>query len=142
MLPQDLPGFVLAGFGPAARILAALYMAYLAWSIATAPPLNEEKAGQSPPSFFTGIFLGLGNPKAYAAMAALFSGFVLAADRPVIDALLKIGVLLLIMAAVDLLWLLIGSILTRSFRDPRMSRIINIGFAILLVASVAFAFVK
>jgi threonine/homoserine/homoserine lactone efflux protein len=139
---SGLAGLVLANpaLGPAARILAAAYIAYLAWSIAVAPPLTDDAQGRPPPSFFAGIFLGLGNPKAYAAMAALFSGFALVAERPIFDATLKISVLLAIMAVVNLCWLMLGSVLTRCFRDPRMNRAINIGFAILLVASVAFAF--
>jgi threonine/homoserine/homoserine lactone efflux protein len=36
--------------------------------------------------------------------------------------------------------LLTGAALTRFFRDPRSNRIINVAFAVLLVASVALAF--
>ena len=136
-----LTGLILAQptLGPAVRLLAVGYMVYLAWAIATAPPLGEG-AESSRPSFLAGVFLGVGNPKAYAAMAALFSGFVLAADRPGLDVVLKALVLTLIMAIGNLAWLSLGSILTRFFREPRMSRVINIVLAVLLLASVAVAF--
>ncbi len=69
-------------------------------------------------------------------MAALSSGFVLAA-APIADALLKAGILLAVMIVVDLAWLLAGSALARTMRNPAWSRAINIVFAVALLASVA-----
>jgi threonine/homoserine/homoserine lactone efflux protein len=40
---------------------------------------------------------------------------------------------------VNVLWLLSGAMLTRFFRDPRSNRMINIAFAVLLLASVVIA---
>jgi threonine/homoserine/homoserine lactone efflux protein len=45
-----------------------------------------------------------------------------------------------IVASVNAAWLFAGAALTRFFREPRTSRVINVTFAILLVASVAAAF--
>jgi threonine/homoserine/homoserine lactone efflux protein len=134
-------GVVLAqpALGPAIRILAVGYMLWLAWMIATAPPLTAGKEAGRPPSFGAGLFLGVGNPKSYAAMSALYSGFVLAAE-PGLDIALKLLVLLIMMCGVGVAWLLLGAALTRRFRDPATSRKMNIAFAVLLVASVAFAF--
>lgn len=115
--------------GPILKAAAALYMLYLAWRIATAPP-----------SLGAGVVLGAGNPKAYAAMAALFSGFTLVRAAPTHDAALKMALVVGIMVAVNLLWLLLGAALTNAFRDPRANRVINIVFALSLLASVAFAF--
>ena len=75
-------------------------------------------------------------------MAALFSGFVLVRERPESDALLKALILLALMIVVDLVWLLAGAALARAFRDRRMSRAINLAFALLLVASVGFALLR
>ena len=86
------------------------------------------------------MLLSLVNPKGYAAMAALFSGFVLIRGRPELDAALKLGVLVVIVVAVNAAWLFAGAALTRFFREPRTSRIINVTFAVLLVASVAATF--
>lgn len=134
-------GLVLAipGATPVVAVLAALYFVHLAWRIATAPPLKDGAHG-SEPSFTAGVALSLVNPKGYAAMAALFSGFVLIRGRPELDAALKLAVLVVIVASVNVAWLFAGAALTRFFRAPRMSRIINVTFAILLVASVAAAF--
>jgi threonine/homoserine/homoserine lactone efflux protein len=86
--------------------------------------------------------LALANPKAYAAMAALFSGFMLVQERPRWDGVLKAGILLMIMVVVDLAWLVVGATLTRAFRRPGINRAINLVFAALLVASVALAFLR
>ncbi len=137
-----LTGLVLAqpGLGPAVSALAAGYMLYLAYRIATAPVTAKAAGTDRPPGFVAGLFLGFGNPKAYAAMAALFSGFVLIPDHRVHDAAAKMAVLMVIMVAVDLVWLLVGSALTRALRRAALARAINIAFAVLLVASVALAF--
>ena len=124
--------------GPAVKIAAALYMVWLAWRIATAPPLGLGDDTRAP-TFLGGIFLGVGNPKAYAAMAALQSGFILAPDAAS-DAASKAILLLVIMVIGDLAWLLAGSGLSRLMRHPAWSRAINIAFALALLASVAAGF--
>jgi len=134
-------GILLAvpGATPIVSVLAGAYFLYLAWRIATAPPLSETTAEQSPPSFAAGLLLSLINPKGYAAMAALFSGFVLVRERLVLDVAVKLIVLAAIIATVNLAWLTAGAGLTRFFREPRTNRIVNVIFAILLIASVAVA---
>jgi len=72
-------------------------------------------------------------------MAALFSGFVLVRGRVELDAALKAMVLVAIMIVVNAAWLFAGAALTRFFREPGTHRAINLTFAVLLVASVAFA---
>jgi threonine/homoserine/homoserine lactone efflux protein len=135
-----LTGLILAQplLGPIVKGLSVAYMLWLAWSIASAPPLSDG-ASAAAPSFWGGMFLGVGNPKAYAAMAALSSGFVLAMESTT-DSLLKGGILLAVMIVVDLAWLLAGSALARTMRHPRWSRAINILFALALLASVAAGF--
>jgi threonine/homoserine/homoserine lactone efflux protein len=134
-------GAVLAvpGAAPVLLAAAAAYFAWLAWRIATAPPLAEGRGQGRRPTVGGGVFLSLVNPKGYAAMAALFSGFVLVRERVVADAALKVALLLAVIVASSLAWLLLGAALTRRFREPRANRVINATFALLLVASVALA---
>jgi len=134
-------GLVLAvpGATPVVAAMAAAYIVYLAYRIATAPPLAENAGDSRQPSIAGGVFLSLVNPKAYAAMAALFSGFVLIRERPEVDTALKFLILLAIIVVVNVAWLFVGSALTRAFRQPRINRVINVAFVVLLVASVAFA---
>ena len=129
-------GLVLAipGAAPVVAVLAALYFIHLAWRIASAPPLQDTAQG-SEPSFMAGVLLSLINPKGYAAMAALFSGFVLIKDRATLDVGLKIALATTVMVGVNIAWLLLGAAMTQWFREPGLNRIINIVFAIVLVAS-------
>jgi threonine/homoserine/homoserine lactone efflux protein len=119
--------------------LALAYFLYLAFRIATAPPLADDGSGARAPSLLEGIAQSLVNPKAYAAMAALFSGFALIHDEPGLDAAVKTGLLVGIIAIVNIAWLWSGSLLTRFFREPRANRAVNLAFAALLIASVAIA---
>ena len=129
------------GAAPVLAIAAAIYILYLAWRIATAPPPDapDQASAARPPSIGGGIFLQLVNPKAYAAMTALFSGFVLLPGEAVWDALIKGALLIAMIAVVNATWCLLGSGLGRLTRQPRVHRAINLGFAALLIASVAFA---
>lgn len=139
---SGVAGILLAlpGASPVVAALAAGYIVYLAYRIATAPPLSEGAERLRRPAFMGGVFLSLVNPKAYAAMAALFSGFVLVAERPELDAAVKILILLAIITLVNFAWLFVGSMLTQALRQPRLNRAVNVAFAVLLVASVGFAF--
>ncbi len=141
IIATGVTGMTLAipGATPVVASLAGAYIVYLAYRIATAPPLAENTGQHRQPSFVGGVFLSLVNPKGYAAMAALFSGFVLVGERLHLDAALKIVILVAIIIAVDVAWLFVGAALTRLFREPGINRAINVTFAVLLVASVAFA---
>jgi threonine/homoserine/homoserine lactone efflux protein len=120
-------------------LLAGAYFLYLAYVIATAPPLTAKQA-QHPPRFADGVLLSLVNPKGYAAMAALFSGFVIVGSAPSWAVGAKIALLIAIIVAVNVAWLVAGQGLTRFLRDPRTSRLVNLALAALLIASLAFAF--
>lgn len=134
-------GIVLAlpGVTPVVTVLSVAYFLYLAFRIATAPPLRDGTQQLRRPAFIGGAFLSLVNPKGYAAMAAMFSSFTLVFDRPAFDVATKIAVLTAMIALVTIVWVAGGAALTRCFREPRISRVINVSFAVLLLASVAFA---
>ena len=138
IVASGVVGLLLAvpGAGPVVTVLAALYFVWLAWRIAMAPPLAEGGPDRPPPTFVAGLLLSLVNPKGYAAMAALYSGFVLLPDRLGLDVAVKIAGLTVVIAVVNIAWLLVGAALTRLFRDPRANRAINIVFALLLLGSV------
>jgi threonine/homoserine/homoserine lactone efflux protein len=125
------------GIAPVATVAALLYFVYLAWKIATAPPLTDGATDRRVPSIADGLLQSFINPKGYAAMLALFASHTLIADRLLADAVLKIAVAFAIIVLVNAVWLLVGAGLARFFRSPRASRIINISFALLLLASAA-----
>jgi threonine/homoserine/homoserine lactone efflux protein len=125
------------GIAPIATGAALLYFVYLAWKIATAPPLSESGSDRPAPSLIDGLAQSLVNPKGYAAMLALFASHTLIAANLVNDAASKIAVTIVIIVFVNVVWLYVGAALARSFRSPRANRIINISFAVLLLASAA-----
>ncbi len=116
--------------------IAAAYLGYLAFRIATAPPVGEPSPSANGPGFMTGFFLNLSNPKAYAAFAALFSGFQLIPGSPEQSTYLQVFVCYAILCIVNPAWLYAGNALRRILRDKKTSRRVNRGFAVLLVASV------
>ncbi len=131
--------FLIPGAGPVVTLAAAAYFLYLAWKIATAPPISGPSADGKPPTWIAAIFVSLANPKAYAAMAAMFSGFVLVIASPLGDTLAKAAMLLVVIGVVNVAWLYAGSALTPLLREPKANRIINICFAAALIVSVAAA---
>ncbi len=138
---SGVAGLLLAvpGAAPVLAVIAAAYIAYLAYRIATAPPITEQGDSGRRPSFVTGVTISLTNPKAYTAMAALFSGFVLIGGRAAADGAIKFVIILTLIVIVNIAWLCIGSTLNRWTANPSVSRAINVTFATLLVVSVAYA---
>lgn len=131
--------FALPGAAPVVTTIAALYFVYLAYQIATAPPLDRNPDPANAPKWFEGTLLSLANPKAYAAMAAMFSGFVLVANDPFGDGLLKAAVLVFVLTAVNICWMFAGAALTGFLRDRQLSRFVNVAFAVMLIVSVVAA---
>ena len=127
---------------PVLVTLAGAYILWLAWKIATAPPAAERGAGERAPAMAGGLLLALANPKAYATFAAVFSGRVVVPGDPLVDAAVKIATLMVAIVILDVIWLALGSALARVMAEPRLGRAVNIGFAVLLVLSVAAAFVR
>lgn len=126
-LAQAVPGI-----GPVVIAFSVVYFLYLAYRIATAPPLADELAERAAPNFLAGFLLSLVNPKGYVAMAALFAGFALYPGG-------QLAILLIVMVAVNLAWLFAGAAMARLFRDPKANRIVNAIFAATLIASVLLA---
>ena len=119
---------------------SAAYIFYLAYRIATAPPLSKLCGDIAAPSFAGGFALAIANPKAYVAIAAVFAGTTLA-DDPAPDALLKTTILAVMIVAIHMAWLLAGTVFSRVFYDPVYARIANAVFAVTLVVTAAIAFV-
>jgi threonine/homoserine/homoserine lactone efflux protein len=119
---------------PVLLAASAAYMLYLAFRIATAPPLSKRSDTIEAPSFLAGFLLAVANPKAYVAIAAVFAGTTLGVAS-------KTAVLAVMIVVIHACWLLAGASLSRIFYDPVSSRIANIVFAAALVITTAFAFI-
>ena len=129
-IPELVP--VVTGIGIA-------YILYLAFRIATAPPLDVAARRSGAPSLPGGYVLAIANPKAYAAIGAVYSSVRVVETDPVVDGAVKVAALSLVIVCVNGIWLGFGSVLARVLHTPRAARIANVSFAVLLVLSVGLA---
>jgi threonine/homoserine/homoserine lactone efflux protein len=118
--------------------ISAAYILWLAYHIATAPPLATRNAAADAPSLAGGTLLGVANPKAWVAIAAVFASARLA-DTATIDAAAKTLVLSLMIVLIMTAWLTAGASLAPLLREPRRAHIINSILAAALVAATALA---
>ncbi|MFI4994476.1 MAG: LysE family translocator [Hyphomicrobiales bacterium] len=127
-----------------ARVLGAISVAYiffLAFKIATAPPLDGRSGHLAAPAFGGGFLLAIANPKAYLAIAAVFAGTtILTGDRG-LDAVVKTALLGAMIVIIHMCWLLAGASLSRILHDPVSSRLVNVSLAAALVIMTLVAFV-
>jgi threonine/homoserine/homoserine lactone efflux protein len=127
---------------PALRSLliagSAAYVLWLAYHIATAPPLSAQRAAADAPSLAGGTVLGVANPKGWVAMAAVFASARLA-DTAATDAAAKTAVLAVMIVLIMTVWLIAGASLAPMLRDPQRARIVNAALAAALVGATAAA---
>ena len=119
-------------------VVSAAYILWLAYHIATAPPLAAQTATSDAPTVGGGTLLGVANPKAWVAIAAVFASTRLAGSATV-DATTKIAVLTIMIALINASWLVAGASLAPLLRDPQRARIINIALALALIGATALA---
>ncbi len=117
-------------------IAAVIYILYLAEKIATAPVGRIATGKARAPSFAPGFTLAIANPKAFAAIGAVYASHTIA-DDVAIDTGAKLAALGAVIVIVNTIWLAFGAAFSRVLTNPVIGRAANILFAILLVASVA-----
>ena len=120
--------------------ISIIYMIYLAYGIATASPIRDEQATPSP-GLGAGFTLGITNVKAYVAFAALLGSFTLDI-APSWEQGIKALICILVCIGSDFCWLLAGSKLRVLFVHPVWSRVLNISFATLMIATVAWSLTR
>lgn len=119
---------------------AVAYILYLAYHIATAPPLGAGPDVAAAPSATGGLLLGIANPKAWVAIGAVFVS-VRVASGAVLDAGIKTGALTAMIVFINASWLAAGASLAPVLRDPARARRANAILAAALVISTAAALV-
>ncbi|AZO36514.1 LysE family translocator [Mesorhizobium sp. M2A.F.Ca.ET.037.01.1.1] len=128
------------GVAPVLAILSAAYILYLAFKIATAPPLAERGSTATKPDFLGGFALAAANPKAYVAIGAVYAG---AASQPdPLGIFTRLLVLAAMIVAIHVVWLLAGTAFARFLRHPLASRVINLVFAATLVLTTLLAVLR
>src|SRR6266700_4185189 len=117
-------------------VASAAYILWLAYRIATAPPLPAQQAA----AFTGGLFLGVANPKAWVAIAAVFASSRLASTA-VTDATAKVALLTAMIVLIMISWLTVGATLAPLLRHPVRSRVINAALAAGLIGATALAII-
>ncbi len=118
--------------------ISVAYFLWLAYHIATAPPLSKLTGASNAFSLMGGAILGIANPKAWVAIAAVFASVHLA-DAPTNDAGAKIVVLTVMIIVICATWLVAGRSIAPLLRDPRRARLVNAALAVGLVGATALA---
>ena len=119
--------------------LSTAYLLYLAMRIALAGNRIGFIEAQSVPNFANGAVLSAINPKGYAVLTTVFSGFAIYPENFWLEVAVKVAIMLAIQIPVHLLWLAAGATLKQLAPSPGVARTINIAMALAMVAVVALA---
>jgi threonine/homoserine/homoserine lactone efflux protein len=120
--------------------VSVAYVLWLAFHIATAAPLDPCAAVGRAPSFGGGLLLGVANPKAWVALAAVYASAGVANDA-VVDAAAKLAPLTVLIVLINAAWLAAGMSVAPLLRDPARARVVNVLLAASLVGATALAVV-
>jgi threonine/homoserine/homoserine lactone efflux protein len=126
---------------PVLLLVSVVYILWLAFHIATAPVSARGGTPGDAPRLGGGALLGVANPKAWVAIAAVFASARLASGAAA-DAAAKVGVLTLLIVVINGSWLVAGASLGPVLRNPRRARILNVALAVALVAAAAAALLE
>jgi len=128
--------------GAALTLGSTVYILYLAWKIATAAPLSKQAANGSAPALAAGFLLAVANPKAWFAIAAVFTGSTLIESSRELDGLLKAAILAIMIVLIHLFWMLGGVSFSGFLSHPLRSRVVNILFGLILVGTTGLALIR
>jgi threonine/homoserine/homoserine lactone efflux protein len=115
------------------RAATGFYLIYLAWKIATSPPVGEAAPGTSL-GFWGGIGFQWINPKSWAASIAMATTY-LPPNPSRQGGFIAAGVFCTIAWVTQPAWIGFGGALRHLLSDPRKATVINLGCAALLLAS-------
>jgi len=115
------------------RVVSVVYLAYLAWRIASAAPLQGGEARGRPFSFLQAALFQWVNPKAWTM--ALTAVTLYAPEQSLTAVLLVAAVFGLVNLPSVGSWTLLGTRLTQLLSSPRRQRGFNVAMALLLVVS-------
>jgi threonine/homoserine/homoserine lactone efflux protein len=121
--------------------ISVAYILWLAYHIVTAPPLSDQPAASDAFTLAGGALLGVANPKAWVAIAAVFASAHLA-DAATTDAAAKIAVLTAMIIVINATWLVAGTSLAPLLRHPRQARVVNAVLAVALIGATALAVIR
>ncbi|WP_445216259.1 LysE family translocator [Bradyrhizobium sp. Pa8] len=136
---------LLTTFPSALRVMtiaATVYLLYLAYKIASSPVGDTAKAGNGAhASPAAGFLLGMTNPKAYLAFASLLASYTLIKGSAQHDVFAKWILLVVVMIAVDIVWLYVGVFLRGLILSPNGERALNVTLGLMVLVAAGLAFV-
>jgi threonine/homoserine/homoserine lactone efflux protein len=119
----------------ALQVVAVVWLLWLAWKIATAPPPGE-RAARPPMNFIQAALFQWVNPKAWMIAGASIAGYTRPGE-PLLPQVLGIALLFGVISMPSLLvWAGLGAGARRVLRDAASLRRFNIVMGVLLVLSV------
>ncbi|MEM9421109.1 MAG: LysE family transporter [Pseudomonadota bacterium] len=116
-------------------VISVCYFVFIAFKIATAP-ITVSATNSHIPTLKDGIILNLTNPKAYAALAALYAGFRLPIEPSALAITLTGFVALLVAMVINFAWLFAGGLLVPAFAHPKLGRPLRLSLAGLMLLAV------
>jgi threonine/homoserine/homoserine lactone efflux protein len=119
--------------------ISGVYIAYLAYQIAMAPPLPEQDAASVAPSLAGGLLRGGADPRTYLAIATVLAANHLPIAPLWLEGAVKAGALAALILLIYVIWLTMGASLLRLLRDPAKSKIVNLSLSAALVAAMGLS---
>jgi len=118
------------------KILGSAYLAYLAYRIATAPPMLPEGEGKARPMrFWEAVAFQWINPKAWVMSVSAATSYTTLAGDNFTEVAMIGGVFMLVSFPSSSLWAAFGMVIRRWLSDPLHIRLLNITMALALLAS-------
>jgi threonine/homoserine/homoserine lactone efflux protein len=117
------------------KYAGAAYMLFLAWKIATSKPaMSDERAAAHPMSFLQMALFQWVNPKGWIMAVTALSAYT-TVDQYYSGVAVVVATFVVMGITSATAWTMFGAGLKQVMSDPRYFRAINIGLALLLVAS-------
>ncbi|MDV6319476.1 LysE family translocator [Chromohalobacter sp. HP20-39] len=120
------------------RVIGSLYLLYLAWGIATAPPPRLGDIQGRPLSFWQAAAFQFANPKAWVMGLTLMASFLPEDGNTMVNAFALAGAAELVAFPCIALWAGFGMAIGRWLKGPRAWRVFNGTMGALTAACVIF----
>lgn len=121
------------------RVIGALYLLYLAWKIASAPPPElAAREGARPLTFWQAAAFQFANPKAWVMGLALIAGFLPEEGMLWINAMLLSALMEMVAFPCVSFWACFGVAIGRWLTTPRAWRVFNGIMGAMTAACVGF----
>ena len=118
----------------ALRLVAVVYLLWLAWGIARSGGISEGETGARPLSFLEACAFQWVNPKGWIMAVGATTTYAIAGSQ-IASAAIAAGVFAVIGLASSSSWAVFGAGFRRLLGRPGLIRVVNVVLALLLVAS-------